>query len=147
MLDRSEVTLLDYEYLTLIHNPSSVKRVYEISLPLDRFPHFMEEFYGTLLEYDVNVLPSIDFDTVYTEFIVKQKMLQSIKDYETDELVNTREMKSIAFIEVPIDENESVIDDYKKFLDLFVLEQKTNEELDQMEIEKIKQNLFATTNV
>ncbi|MCM3255580.1 hypothetical protein [Priestia aryabhattai] len=138
--DKEEITMLDYQYLIQFNRSSSKSYFYELVLPLNKFSVFMEEFYGTLIEYGIQIQPLNDLDTLYTELFVLQKLQNSLKYYEPQELELLQAFKSVILIEVPSSKRDSLIDDYKRFLSLYVLEQKTDEELDQVEVEKIKEN-------
>lgn len=144
--DKEMITLLDYQYLVQLDRPSSNSYFYEILLPLESFSVFMEEFYATLLEEKIKVDPLNDLNSLYTELFVARKLYSTLKYYEPKEFGLFKECKSIAWIEVPIEKNKDFLDDFKQFLKIFVLDQKNNEELVRMEVEKVKESYLHQTN-
>jgi hypothetical protein len=139
MKEKENILLLDYQYLARIHKSLQGYYLYEILLPLCNFSDFMNEFYGTLLEYELSITLPNDLNTLYTELFVGNKLQESLKYYEQKKYTPLHEFKSIALIKVPFEKNHHFLEDYKQFLSLFVLKQKTEKELVQEEIEKIKQ--------
>ena len=137
--EKENTLLLDYQYLARIHKSSQSHYVYELRLPLCNLSDFMNEFYGTLLEYELSITLPNDLNTLYTELLVGNKLQESLKHYEQNKYTPLHEFKSIAIIEVPFEKNHHFLEDYKQFLTLFVLKKKTEKELVQEEIGKIKQ--------
>jgi hypothetical protein len=136
--EKENILLLDYKYIARIHKSLQGYYLYEILLPLCNFSDFMNEFYGTLLEYELSITLPNDLNTLYTELFVGNKLQESLKHYE-QKYTPLHEFKSIALIKVPFEKNHHFLEDYKQFLSLFVLKQKNEKELVQEEIEKIKQ--------
>lgn len=137
--DNEEIIFLDYDYLLQIDSLSTESVFFEIILPLKKFPIFINEFHKKLIEYKVKINELNDYNSLYTEIFVIDKLLNSYKHYnEKSELKKLDEMKSVAIIEVSLSKVDQVIDEYKKFLSDSVLNQKSNKILDQIAIDEVK---------
>lgn len=137
--DNIEINFLDYHYLMHIDSLATESVFFEVILPLKKFPLFMKKFHEKLIEYEVRIEELNDFNGLNTEFFVIDKLLNSYAQYDKkSELKKLDEMKSVAMIEVPLSKVDQVISEYKKFLSDSVLNQKSNEVLDQIAIAEVK---------
>ncbi|WP_342564261.1 hypothetical protein NST84_03440 [Paenibacillus sp. FSL R7-0345] len=144
--DKDLITYLDYKYLHRIYDQSDISIVYEIMIPKSYFPVFYQEFMGTI-EQMGNYSILTDFDALYLECYIHELKMKFDHPYHFDsngqepKLLLMKEVVSILTINLPLELEEGFIESFRYFLDKFVTQEKSDEEMDADEDQYIEDEM------
>ena len=133
--------LLDYFFLHKLYPSTETQTRYEILLPLNKVAVFRNEFYRTLSTNEHFITNMInDFNQLRTEYIVAdiQERTRKFSDYPES---YAQRFKSVLYVDVPTYLDESFNEEYRQFINSYVSNEVSDNEMDEEELLQLKGSL------
>ena len=138
--DKDNPKLLDYFYLNQILSCDHDLTCYEIVLPLNKMPIFMEEFFPSIENNpSVNYRFAKDPEILKNNLIVAESRETTRKWYDEPSMEGWA-FSSVVFLYIPEPLTKTFYEDYRQFIKTHISHEQSDTDLEELELEKLKEH-------